>query len=138
MVDANGAVVQGKVANGAGEISSGNAVQDIQIDKSLKLPAVKTQDVSWSGNLQSSSATIRTNIVAFTGNLKKENMKVDISQYCLLSGVFINNERYLNTYFKYRVDKACGYYLPRENVEEKVVNIAFSCDLVEPYSVYVK
>jgi flagellar hook protein FlgE len=72
LVDSSGAVVQGKVANGAGEISSGSAVQDIQIDKSLKLPAVKTATVSWSGNLQSSSATIRTSLVALNGNLKLE------------------------------------------------------------------
>jgi len=70
LVDSSGAVVQGKVANGAGEISSGSAVQDIQIDKSLKLPAVKTALVTWSGNLQSSSATIRTSLVALNGNLK--------------------------------------------------------------------
>jgi flagellar hook protein FlgE len=70
LVDSSGAVVQGKVANGAGEISSGSAVQDILIDKSLKLPAVKTGLVTWSGNLQSSSATIRTSLVALNGNLK--------------------------------------------------------------------
>jgi flagellar hook protein FlgE len=70
LVDSSGAVVQGKVANGAGEISTG--IQDIKIDKSLKLPAIKSTSVSWSGNLQSSSPTIRTNIAALTGNLKKE------------------------------------------------------------------
>ncbi|MDR3627396.1 MAG: flagellar hook-basal body complex protein [Ignavibacteriaceae bacterium] len=70
LVDSSGAVVQGKVANGAGEISTG--IQDIKIDKSLKLPAIKSTSVSWSGNLQSSSPTIRTSISALTGNLKKE------------------------------------------------------------------
>jgi hypothetical protein len=71
-------------------------------------------------------------------NLKKENLKLDISQYCLLSGVFINEERYLDTYFKYRVDKACGYYLLRKSANEKIVDVSYSSDLVESYSVYIK
>ncbi len=65
----NGAVVQGKVANGAGQIPAGTTLQDIIIDKNLQLPAVKTSSISWGGNLQSSSPTIRTSLVALTGNL---------------------------------------------------------------------
>ncbi|MGK9367392.1 flagellar hook protein FlgE [Melioribacter sp. Ez-97] len=68
----NGAVVQGKIANGLGEIPAGTTLQDIVIDKNLRLPAVKTTEVSWGGNLQSSSTTIRTDIVELVGNLKKE------------------------------------------------------------------
>ncbi|MGK9477058.1 flagellar hook protein FlgE [Melioribacter sp. OK-6-Me] len=68
----NGAVVQGKIANGLGEIPAGTTLQDIVIDKNLRLPAVKTTTVSWGGNLQSSSTTIRTDIVELVGNLKKE------------------------------------------------------------------
>ncbi|AFN75368.1 Flagellar hook protein FlgE [Melioribacter roseus P3M-2] len=68
----NGAVVQGKIANGLGEIPAGTTLQDIVIDKNLRLPAVKTTKVSWGGNLQSSSTTIRTDIVELVGNLKKE------------------------------------------------------------------
>jgi len=68
----NGAVVQGKVANGAGEIPAGTTLQDIIIDKNLKLPAVKTSTTSWGGNLQSSSPTSATNIVELVGNLKQE------------------------------------------------------------------
>ena len=49
----NGAVVQGKVANGLGEIPSGNSIQDIIIDKNLKLPAKATNNVTWGGNLES-------------------------------------------------------------------------------------
>ncbi len=68
----NGAVVQGKIANGLGEIPAGTTLQDIVIDKNLRLPAVKTTEVAWGGNLQSSSTTIRTDIVELVGNLKKE------------------------------------------------------------------
>lgn len=68
----NGAVVQGKIANGLGEIPAGTTLQDVVIDKNLRLPAVKTTNVSWGGNLQSSSTTIRTDIVELVGNLKKE------------------------------------------------------------------
>jgi len=69
----NGAIVQGKVANGVGDIPAGTTLQDIVIDKNLRLPAVKTTTTSWGGNLQSSSTTIRTDIVELVGNLKKEN-----------------------------------------------------------------
>ncbi len=68
----NGAVVQGKIANGLGEIPAGTTLQDVVIDKNLRLPAVKTTNVSWGGNLQSSSTTIRTDIVELVGNLKLE------------------------------------------------------------------
>jgi flagellar hook protein FlgE len=68
----NGAVVQGKVANGAGVIPAGTTLQDIVIDTNLRLPAVKTSEISWSGNLDSSSGTIRTDIVELDGNLKKD------------------------------------------------------------------
>lgn len=69
----NGAIVQGKVANGVGQIPAGTTLQDIVIDKNLRLPAVKTTSTSWGGNLQSSSTTLRTDIVELVGNLKKEN-----------------------------------------------------------------
>lgn len=68
----NGAIVQGKVANGLGDIPAGTTVQDIVIDKNLRLPAVKTTEAKWGGNLQSSSTTIRTDIVEMVGNLKQE------------------------------------------------------------------
>jgi len=59
----NGAVVQGKVANGLGQIPQGTAIQDIVVDKNLKLPAIKTSNISWGGNLQSSAPTIATGTV---------------------------------------------------------------------------
>ncbi|MBU0472779.1 MAG: flagellar hook-basal body complex protein [Bacteroidetes bacterium] len=68
----NGAIVQGKVANGLGEIPAGNAIQDIIIDKNLRLPAIATQNVSWGGNLESGSPTKRTDIVEMSGNYKSD------------------------------------------------------------------
>ena len=68
----NGAVVQGKVANGLGDIPAGTTLQDIVIDKNLRLPAVKTTEAVWGGNLQSSSTTIRTDTVELVGNCKKD------------------------------------------------------------------
>ncbi len=68
----NGAVVQGKVANGLGDIPAGTTLQDIVIDKNLRLPAVKTTEAKWGGNLQSSSTTIRTDTVELVGNLRKD------------------------------------------------------------------
>ena len=65
----NGAVVQGKVANGLGQIPQGTATQDIVVDKNLKLPAIKTSNISWGGNLQSSSPTIATSTVNLEDSL---------------------------------------------------------------------
>ena len=70
----NGAVVQGKVANGLGEIPAGNAIQDIVIDKNLRLPATATTNVVWGGNLESNSPTARTDIVEISGNLKFDDL----------------------------------------------------------------
>jgi len=76
---------------------------------------------------------------AITGkNLKKVNYKLDLTQYCTLMGMFPNKDQYLDNYLKYRVDKACGYYFPRESVKEKKVDISYMCDLVDPYCVYIK
>ncbi|MBX3006695.1 MAG: flagellar hook-basal body complex protein [Melioribacteraceae bacterium] len=74
----NGAVVQGKVANGLGDIPAGTTLQDIVVDKNFRLPATKTTKVAWGGNLQSSSTSIRTDIVELNGNLRKD---VTVSTY---------------------------------------------------------
>lgn len=70
----NGAVVQGKVANGLGEIPPGNSIQNIVIDKNLRLPAIATENIAWGGNLESSSPTLRTDIVEMSGNLKSDDV----------------------------------------------------------------
>ena len=72
----NGAIVQGKVANGLGEIPAGNAIQDVVIDKNLRLPAIATENVTWGGNLESSSPTVRTDIVEMSGNYKSNEATV--------------------------------------------------------------
>ncbi len=64
----NGAVVQGKVAVD-GVIPSGNTIQDIKIDKNLKIPAIKTTDTTWGGNLQSSSTITQTQNVVQSGTI---------------------------------------------------------------------
>lgn len=65
----NGAIVQGKVANGNGDIPAGNSLQDIQIDNNLRLPAIATTQAKWGGNLSSSSPVTRTENVVQSGNL---------------------------------------------------------------------
>ncbi|HEX2960374.1 MAG: flagellar hook protein FlgE [Bacteroidota bacterium] len=64
----NGAIVQGKLANG-GQIPSGTTITDIKIDTSQRIPAVKTTETKWSGNLSSSSPTLKTDIDQEIGNL---------------------------------------------------------------------
>ncbi|MEI7811824.1 MAG: flagellar hook-basal body complex protein [Ignavibacteria bacterium] len=66
---ANGAIVQGKVANGLGEIPAGNSLQDIKIDNNLKLPAIATTTASFGGNLSSGAPITRTQVVNQTGAL---------------------------------------------------------------------
>ncbi len=64
----NGAVVQGKVAVD-GIIPSGNTIEDIRVDKNLRIPAIKTTSTSWGGNLQSSSNITQTENIIQSGTL---------------------------------------------------------------------
>lgn len=65
----NGAIVQGKVANSEGSIPPGNYLEDIILDSNLRLPAVATTDISWGGNLDSSSTITRSEQFLQSGNL---------------------------------------------------------------------
>ncbi len=65
----NGAIVQGKVANEDGILPPGNNLQDIVIDKNLKLPAVATDLIKWGGNLQSNSDLTKTENIVQRGNI---------------------------------------------------------------------
>lgn len=71
-------------------------------------------------------------------NLKPINKTLNLGEYCSYAGVFPDPNKYLDGYFKYRVDKACGYYLPRQGTGERNISIQYSGELVEPYSVYIK
>lgn len=66
----NGAVVQGKVASNEGVIPPGNNLEDIIVDKNLKMPAVATSLIKWGGNLKSNSELTRTQSVVQRGNIK--------------------------------------------------------------------
>jgi len=65
----NGAIVQGKVANDEGILPPGNNLEDIIIDKNLKLPAVATSLIKWGGNLKSNSELTRSENVTQRGNI---------------------------------------------------------------------
>jgi hypothetical protein len=71
-------------------------------------------------------------------NLKSEAFELDLSQYCTTMGAFKNPNKYLDEYFRYRVDKVCGYYLPQKNKIPKMVKINYSSELEPPYSIYIK
>ncbi len=76
---------------------------------------------------------------AITSNkLKKVDMNFDLSQYCTLKGIFPNDNQRLDTYFRYRVDKACGVYVPNGMAEKRGVQIKYVSELVEPYSVFIR
>ncbi|MFZ0452517.1 MAG: flagellar hook protein FlgE [Ignavibacteriaceae bacterium] len=68
----NGAIVQGKIANSDGILPPGNNLEDIVIDKNLKLPAVATNQINWGGNLKSSSELTRTENVVMRGNIQND------------------------------------------------------------------
>ncbi len=61
-----------------------------------------------------------------------------MSDYCTLVGMFPDKNKYLDTYFRYRVDKACGVYLPMNDKKEKNIQIEYSCELTSPHSVFIK
>ncbi len=65
----NGAIVQGKVATADGTIPPGNNLENIRIDSNLRLPAVATTDVSWGGNLDSTSPLTRSEEYVQSGNI---------------------------------------------------------------------
>lgn len=73
-------------------------------------------------------------------NLKKADLKIDLSQYqvFLKSGLFLELNKNLADYLKYRVDKACGIYSPKKTSENKIIKIDYVCELAEPYCVYIK
>ena len=66
----NGAVVQGKVANEDGVVPPGNNLEDIVIDKNMKLPAIATTNIEWGGNLRSNSDLTRSVEIIQRGNIK--------------------------------------------------------------------
>ncbi len=69
----NGAIVQGKVAVD-GVIPSGNTIQNITVDKNLKIPAVKTTDTTWGGNLQSSSTITQSQNIVQSGTFDPSSL----------------------------------------------------------------
>ena len=71
-------------------------------------------------------------------NLRKVDIQLDLSNYCSFIGVFPDPNKYLDNYFRYRVDKACGFYLPRNTIDEKMIKIDYISELVEPYCVFIK
>ncbi len=64
----NGAIVQGKVAVD-GLIPPGNTIEDVKVDKNLRIPAIKTTNTSWGGNLQSSSDITQTENIVQGGTM---------------------------------------------------------------------
>ncbi len=76
----NGAIVQGKVATDDGTIPPGNNLENIGIDSNLKLPAVATTDVSWGGNLDSTSPLTRSEEYVQKGNIDVDMLVGDIAE----------------------------------------------------------
>ncbi len=73
LVNGSGAVLQGKMADAQGVISQGTALQDIIIDSAIKSPARATSKISYSGNLDSSSAVYNAGPPP-TGGIYKTNV----------------------------------------------------------------
>jgi hypothetical protein len=71
-------------------------------------------------------------------NLKAVDFQIDLGDYCSLTDGEADASKTLDTYFRYRVDKACAYYTPRQVPLEKWTNIRYIADLVEPYVVSVR
>ena len=84
----NGAIVQGKIANADGILPPGNNLEDIVIDKNLKLPAVATNLINWGGNLKSSSEFTRTENVVMRGNIQNDGNFTDGSTTTVTTTIY--------------------------------------------------
>jgi hypothetical protein len=71
-------------------------------------------------------------------NLKKVDMHINLSDYCSYVGILPNENKYLDTYLRYRVDKACGYYSPKSINNDKLIKIDYIGELVDPYCVFIR
>lgn len=72
-------------------------------------------------------------------NLKKVNFDIDLNQYCVTAGMFPDPNLRLSKYFRYRVDKACGIYLStKKELPPHPIHIDYSCQLSDPYCLYIK
>jgi len=90
------------------------------------------KDVLLVGNKNKSHFAIIAN------KLKRVDITLDLSHYYTLRGIFPNDNQRFDTYFRYRVDKACGVYVPNDKAEKKEVQIKYVSELVEPYSVFIR
>lgn len=73
-------------------------------------------------------------------NMREVNFEINLTEYILFSraSIFPSLERRLDTYFKYRVDKVCGIYQPQNKKVGRIVKIAYTAELVEPYCVFIR
>lgn len=96
----SGAKVQGKLADVNGLLPSGNALEDIKIDLSQKIPAQATSTVNWIGNLSTAESvpTTTTRKVSLFGNID-QNTAVGSSVAGYSQKIYsdIGNEYTINT-----------------------------------------
>ncbi|HKJ82040.1 MAG TPA: flagellar hook protein FlgE [Ignavibacteriaceae bacterium] len=110
----NGAIVQGKVAVD-GSIPSGNTIQDVKIDKNLKIPAIKTSVTTWGGNLQSSSTDTQTQNIVESGTITPASTyPTDTTKDCTM---YDKNGNALTLTIKYTETAANTY-----NIDYKISN----------------
>jgi hypothetical protein len=70
-------------------------------------------------------------------NLQKVDFKLNLADYCTFRGMLPDRNKSLSDYFKYRVDKACGYYSPACDGKREIT-ISYVSDLVSPFGVYIR
>lgn len=70
--------------------------------------------------------------------LKETGFEINLGDYRVFKGVFPDPNTSLNDYFRFRVDKACANYYPDNQIQGRSVIIHYTCELVEPYCVYIK
>lgn len=69
-------------------------------------------------------------------NLQRVSLTLNLSDYKSVLGDKLGKS--LDDYIKYRVDKACAVYAPDPARAPKVINIAYTSELIPPYCVYVR
>ncbi len=68
--------------------------------------------------------------------LKQVTMLLDLTQYRSVLGTTVGKS--LAEYIRYRVDKSCALRVAQSAGDAKPTEIAYVCELVEPYCVYVR
>lgn len=106
--------------------------KEFSIDKGTWHPL--PEGVTLVGNSQ------KPHFAVVCNDLTRVNFAIDLSQYIVFRGGMPDPNSLLKRYFRYRVDKACGYLYPSavHNEPSHWIKISYLAKLVAPYGVFIR